>query len=179
MNIRALQQEDAVVIEVLFRCVFAESESAEEGALVGGLVRDLVASIDGDDVCGFGAVQGGQIVGGIFFSRLTFDPPRDAFLLSPVAVHSDHQRKGIGQALITHGLRELAGRGVRFVATYGDPAYYSKVGFEPVSADVIRPPHKLSQPAGWLGQSLANDEPLASVSGQCACVQAFDNPALW
>jgi predicted N-acetyltransferase YhbS len=85
---------------------------------------------------------------------------------------------GIGQNLIDHGLKELKRRGARIVITYGDPAFYSKVGFRPISEDVIRAPFKLSQPEGWLGQSLTDDS-IEAIPGPCSCVKALDNPAYW
>lgn len=85
---------------------------------------------------------------------------------------------GIGQGLINHDLRELKRRGVEIVTTYGDPSFYSKVGFRPLSQGVIRAPHELTQPEGWLGQSLAGDS-INTVLGRCSCVDALDDPAYW
>jgi predicted N-acetyltransferase YhbS len=109
---------------------------------------------------------------------LTFEHDINVFILAPVAVHADHQGMGIGRALITHGLRELEKHGVRFVTTYGDPSFYSKVGFRSISPKAIEPPLPLSQPEGWLGQSLT-DEPVETISGHCTCVKALDNPVYW
>lgn len=178
MDYRSLGPDDAPLVEELFRSVFTESAGEQEGALVGRLAGELLACVGSHDVCGFAAVDRNRIVGAIFFSRLTFDPPREAFLLSPVAVRSDQQGRGIGQELIAHGLGGLARRGVSLVATYGDPAFYGKVGFAPISPEAIRPPHALSRPEGWLGQCLAGDA-LQAVTGRCFCVKAFDDPALW
>ncbi len=178
MKFGTLTAADSLEVVALFEAVFTESEGEQEGVLIGALARELTSALDAEDIHGFMALHKGEIVGAIFFSRVAFDHPREAFLLAPVAVHGDHQGVGIGQALITHGLREMARRGVTFVVTYGDPAFYSKVGFRPISPDVIRPPYELSQPEGWLGQMLTN-EPLASVSGRCSCVRAFDDRAYW
>lgn len=178
MKFGTLTAADSLEVVALFETVFTRSEGAREGALIGALARDLMSSLDAEDIHGFLALHEGEIVGAIFFTRLAFDHPREAFLLAPVAVHGDHQGVGIGQTLIAHGLREMARRGVSFVATYGDPAFYSRVGFRPLSQDVIRPPYELSQPEGWLGQMLTS-EPLESVTGRCSCVRAFDDRAYW
>jgi predicted N-acetyltransferase YhbS len=69
-------------------------------------------------------------------------------------------------------------RGVRTVVTYGDPAFYAKVGFEPVSQDTIPPPLDLSQPEGWLARSLTQD-PIEPLPGPSSCVEAFGDPAYW
>ncbi len=178
MEFRLYQPSDSSAIEDLFVFVFTQSEGEQEGALIGNLVKDLMASTDRRDLYGFVAVDRDSIVGAIFFSRLTFEKERDAFILAPVAVHSDHQGMGLGQALIAHGLRELKKKGVRLVTTYGDPTFYSKVGFRPLSQDTVKPPRELSQPEGWLGQSLTEDS-LETRLGRCSCVKALDNPAYW
>jgi len=178
MDFRAYKPSDSPAIEGLFVSVFSKSEGEQEGALIGNLVKEMIASTDNRDLHGFVAVDGKKIVGAIFFSRLSFEKDIDVFILAPVAVHSDHQGMGIGQALITHGLREMQKMGVRFVTTYGDPSFYSKVGFQPISQDVIGAPFELSQPEGWLGQPLT-DEPIKTIPGNCTCVKALDNPAYW
>jgi len=178
MDFRSHKPSDAPAIESLFRSVFTESEGEQEGDLVGDLARELMATTDSKDLYGFVAVEGEQIVGAVFFSRLTFETDVDAFILAPVAVRTDRQSKGIGQELIRHGLRGLEKQEIRFVATYGDPAYYSKVSFRPISQDAIRAPFELSQPEGWLGQSLTG-APVEEMLGECKCVAALNDPVYW
>jgi len=178
VEFRAHNPSDSSAIEHLFVSVFSKSEGEQEGALIGNLAKELIASTDSRDLYGFVAVDGEEIVGAIFFSRLSVEKDIDIFILAPVAVHTEYQGMGIGQALITHGLREVKKRGVRIVTTYGDPAFYSKVGFHPLSQDMIKAPLELSQPEGWLGQSLTNDS-IEPIPGRCSCVKALDNPAYW
>ena len=178
MEFRMYNPSEAKAIKDLFVSVFTKAEGGQEGTLIGNLVRKLIASTDSRDLYGFVAVDGGQIVGSVFFSRLTFEKDIDVFILSPVAVHSDHQGLGTGKALITRGLREMKKDGVRFVTTYGDPGFYSKVGFSPLSQDTVQAPYELSQPQGWLGQSLTDDS-VEPIPGSCSCVQALDHPAYW
>ena len=161
-----------------FASVFAKSEGEAEGKLVGQLAKDLFKKTDEPDLYCFIAVDKEQIVGSIIFSRLEFEKDIESFILAPVAVHSDHQGQGIGQALINHGLSELKSRGVSVVLTYGDPRFYNKVGFHPISPETIKSPYELSQPEGWLGQSLSGDV-IETLSGQCACVEALSDPAYW
>jgi putative acetyltransferase len=99
-------------------------------------------------------------------------------MMAPVAVATAHQSKGIGRRLITHALDALRQEGVDIAVTYGDPAFYGRVGFEPVSEADLPAPQPLNQPQGWIAQSLT-DEPLTPLSGPAACVAAFDDPALW
>jgi predicted N-acetyltransferase YhbS len=166
-------------IECLFTAVFSDSEGEQEGALIGNLAKELIATTDRQNLHGFVAVDGEPVVGAILFSRLTFENNSiDTFILAPVAVRTDYQGKGIGQALIHYGLQELQQKGVSVVITYGDPAFYSKVGFQALSPDVIEPPLELSHPEGWLGQSLTGGA-VGPISGACSCVMALDDPAYW
>lgn len=169
---------DSQAIVQLFSSVFAKSEGEDEGKLVSQLANDLLAHTDGQDIFCFVAVEGGRIVGSIFFSRSDFAKGVSAFILAPVAVHSDHQSKGIGQALINYSLSELRDRGVSMVITYGDSNFYRQVGFRHISPETIRAPLDLSQPEGWLGQSLSG-EALEALSGDCTCVEALNDPAYW
>lgn len=178
MEFRAYTPGESSAIESLFVSVFTKSEDEREGALVGNLAKELIATTDSRDLYGFVAVEGGQMVGAIFFSRLTFEKDIDVFILAPVAVHTEYQGMGVGRELIIHGLRGLKKRGARVVTTYGDPAFYSKVGFHPLSRNMIEAPFELSQPEGWLGQSLTDDS-IAPIPGRCSCVKALDNPAYW
>ena len=178
MDFRQHTQNESSAIESLFSSVFAKSEGDAEGALIGNLSKQLMAETDEHDLYGFVAVDKSQIVGSIFFSRLTFQNDIEAFILAPVAVHSDFQGKGTGQALINHGLNVMRDKKVSIVLTYGDPRFYHKVGFHPISQETIRAPYELSQPDGWLGQSLVGNS-IDVVLGRCTCVEAWNNPVYW
>lgn len=169
----------AEAIVALFGATFAASEGPEEGARIGTLARRLVAETPAGDLCVFTAWEAGELVGAICFTRMTFpSDPRTVFLLAPVAVATGWQRRGIGQKLIAHGLDAIRQEGADIAVTYGDPAFYGRVGFRPVSEAVLSPPQPLSLPHGWIARSLTQ-APLTPVVGQCRCVAAFDDPALW
>lgn len=169
---------EAEAIEALFRTTFGHAETEEEGQLIGALVADMMQNTAPDDIAGFTAKDNDTLIGGIFFTRMWFDDAIEAFILSPVAVLPDHQKKGVGQALITVGLQQLKEAGVERVFTYGDPNYYSKVGFEPITEDIAKAPHPLSQPQGWLCQSLSGN-PLTPLAGTSRCVDALNKPEIW
>lgn len=161
----------------LFANVFGESEGPAEGEVIGTLVQNLISTTATDELCGYCAVDEGVIIGCIFFSRLGLEPAAQAELLSPVAVHTGFQRRGIGQQLIRYGLETLKARGADLVFTYGDPAYYTQVGFRQISSDVIKAPYSLTWPEGWMAQSLqGNEMPLVNV---VRCVEAFRDPGYW
>jgi len=163
----------------LFTATFTASEGADEGALIGALARRLIAETPGEDLRVVTAWDNGMLVGGIFFTRLTYEgDPRTSFMMAPVAVATAHQGQGLGQRLIAHGLDVLRQEGVDIAVTYGDPAFYGRVGFAPVSEADLPAPHRLQQPEGWIAQSLS-DTPLTPVNGPARCVDAFNDPALW
>ena len=51
--------------------------------------------------------------------------------LAPMAVAPQHQRKGIGSALVGAGLEQCKQLGFGAVVVLGHPAYYPRFGFSP------------------------------------------------
>lgn len=169
---------EAEIID-LFTATFTASEGEEEGRLIGELVRKLLASTAQEDLFVFTAKQDGAIIGGIAFSRLTYEQDqRTVFVLAPVAVAPDHQGKGIGQGLLSHGLAALRSAGVDVIMTYGDPNYYARVGFVPISETDAPAPFPLNHPEGWLAESLT-DRAMAPLQGPSRCVEALNDPVFW
>ena len=86
------------------------------------------------------AEDGGQIVGHIVFSPVTFDPPLPvtAFSLAPMAVLADHWKHGVGRRLVQNGLAECNAQGACLVVVLGEPDYYERFGFERASRHGLR-----------------------------------------
>lgn len=162
----------------LFTSVFTVSEGDKEGMLIGNLAFKLSSAIDNKDIVSIGAYEEDTLVGSIFFTRLFVKADISVYMLAPVAVSTKHQRQGVGKALINFGINELINRDVDVVVTYGDPSYYSKTGFQPLSESVIQAPLKLSMPEGWLGQSL-NQDSIPTIHERPECVEEFNDPAYW
>ncbi len=53
--------------------------------------------------------------------------------LAPVAVLPEHQRRGVGRALIEAGNQRIRGTGCPFIIVLGHPDYYQRFGFTPAS----------------------------------------------
>ena len=68
---------------------------------------------------------------------MIFESGINAFILSPMATLTDHQRKGVGQKLINSGLKTLKEDGAELAITYGDFNFYSKVGFAVIPKNLI------------------------------------------
>ncbi|MGI3163485.1 GNAT family N-acetyltransferase [Pseudooceanicola sp. 200-1SW] len=165
--------------ESAFRALFRASFGPEEGPLIGDLVGDLLARTPAPDLRVFRDLRDeGPVAGGIF-TRLRFaEDPAVVFLLSPMAVAPGWQRIGIGQALLRHALDALKAEGVAVVMTYGDPAFYGRLGFAPVTAAQVPPPLPLSMPQGWIGQRLTGGG-APVLRGASRCVAALDRADIW
>ncbi|MBT8119189.1 MAG: N-acetyltransferase [Gammaproteobacteria bacterium] len=178
MNHKILDISNQEAITRLFTSVFTSSEGEKEGRMIGYLASKLSSRTDNKEIICFGTCEEGSIIAAIFFTRLRFDESIQVYMLAPVAVSTGHQGKGIGQALINHALDELKNRSVSVVITYGDPSFYSKVGFQALPETTIKAPLKLSMPQGWMGQSLTA-EPIPSINDRPICVEEFNDPVYW
>ncbi|MCW8930458.1 MAG: N-acetyltransferase [Gammaproteobacteria bacterium] len=165
-------------IKALFTKTFSDSEGKSEGLLIGNLAYDLMINTDVQDIYVFIATDNDQIIGSIIFSKLTIESEINAFLLAPVAIHTRYQGKGIGQKLIIFGLDTIKENGVELAFTYGDPNFYSKVGFRPITEKLVKAPFQLTYPEGWLGQSLVSDK-IEPISGKLSCVKALNKAEYW
>ena len=178
MNFKILDKNSQKEVTDLFTSVFTSSEGEEEGQLISGLTLKLSSNIDNQEIICLGAYEKELIIGSIFFTRLKFKNPIHVYMLAPVAVSTTHQGKGVGQALINYGINELKNRSVAVAITYGDPSFYSKVGFKLLSENTIQAPLKLSMPEGWLGQSLT-EEQIPIIKERPTCVMEFNDSAYW
>jgi putative acetyltransferase len=61
--------------------------------------------------------------------------------LGPLSVRPDHQRRGVGLALVHAVLGAADALGEPLVALLGSPAYYGRYGFRPSTEYGIAPPH--------------------------------------
>ena len=178
MKHKILSKNNQEEVATLFSSVFTSSEGEKEGKLIGDLASKLASGIDNQDIICLGTCENAAIIGSIFFTRLRFNRPLQVFMLAPVAVSAEHQGIGIGQSLINFGLKELKNKFVSVAITYGDPSFYTKVGFSWLSEDVIKAPLKLSMPEGWLGQSLTCN-PIPTIHELPTCVKEFNDPGYW
>ena len=71
------------------------------------------------------------------FSIIWFDHLNRTGLFEPVGTHKDHRRRGLGQAIILYGMRQMAAAGMEFatVAHFGNNeaarGLYQSCGFKP------------------------------------------------
>lgn len=91
------------------------------------------------------AEVGGRLVGHVVCSRGHVDG-EPALGLGPLAVEPEHQRTGVGTALMHAVLGAADALDEPLVALVGDPGYYGRFGFRPAGEHAILP----SDPA-WAG----------------------------
>lgn len=162
MRVRPAVEEDAAAIHAVLTASFPTGAEAD-------LVEQLAA--DGDLVFGFVAVEAGEVVGYVAFSRMVVvaDEVRvPALALGPVAVLPRLQGRGAGGRLIECGLAAANGRGVAIVFVLGDPEFYGRFGFRAQAAAPFASPyageHLMAQ---WLSSPRVPD------SGRADYARAF------
>lgn len=177
IKIKELSAYNHLEITHLFKNTFEASEGEIEGKIIGNLASELSSVIDSSNVSCVGAFHQDSLIGAAFITTLWFDQDFNVQMLAPVAVATDFQRKGVGQQLITEVIERLTKKGIDMLITYGDPNYYSKVGFSGLDVKEVPAHLPLSMPIGWLGQTLNRSKP-AQLTGP-RCVKQFENPHLW
>lgn len=132
VTIREETPEDADAIRTV-------NVSAFGGLVEAGLVDTLRTNCP--EMLSLVAVVDGRLVGHIMFTPATIAGDGETIAgmgLAPMAVLPEHQRQGIGTALVGSGLKRLAGAGCPFVIVLGHPRYYPRFGFEPAIRRSIR-----------------------------------------
>jgi putative acetyltransferase len=85
------------------------------------------------------AVDATGLVGHVVCSRAWVDSA-PVLGLGPLSVHPDHQRRGVGQALMHAVLGAADALDEPVVVLLGDPRYYSRFGFRLAEGHGITPP---------------------------------------
>ncbi|MGB6680302.1 MAG: N-acetyltransferase [Candidatus Bathyarchaeia archaeon] len=81
------------------------------------------------------AEKNGKIVGHILFTKIKIKGEKEyeSLILAPMAVLPELQKQGIGEKLITEGLKKARELGFSSVIVLGHKDYYPKFGFEKAS----------------------------------------------
>jgi len=107
-------------------------EAFGDGGRVAALVCDLRSAPAPLAPASLVATVGDLVVGHVMLSFSRLDaPPRlvDVYVLSPVGVRPEFQRRGIGTALVQQALETASQRAVPLVFLEGSPDYYGRRGF--------------------------------------------------
>ena len=176
MFVRNATCQDKAAIHDLYVSAFAEDERALVSELALALLMEesmpvtisLVAEVDG------------VLAGHVAFSPVhtEVDERFLGYILAPLAVMPEHQKHGIGTALIEHGKRCVLETGAGVLFVYGDPAYYGRFGFDAHTAERFVPPCTLQYPFGWQAIGLAKSAHGMS-QVRLTCVQSLRDQVLW
>lgn len=124
MLIRPEQDQDRAAVHAVNAAAFATPEEA-----------DLVDALreHAEPVISLVAEDNGAIIGHIMFSPVSIaaHPALRIMGLAPMAVAPEHQRQGVGSALVTAGLEQCKQRDFGAVVVLGHPAFYPRFGFAP------------------------------------------------
>lgn len=174
MQIRESVKNDKDAIRIVHRAAFGESE----GETVSQLAIELLEDKNSELTLSLVAEQNNEIIGSIIFSQAKIEGVKgvSAYILAPLAVTNDNQRKGIGTRLINQGIEILRSRGTDIVLVYGDPDYYTRTGFK--AGHNLQAPYKLEYPEGWMVQELVEGV-LAKTQGMVRCAMPLNSAELW
>jgi putative acetyltransferase len=163
--------------EAVRRVNEAAFETATEADLVDAL-RDGGDAVP--ELC-LVAVEGGEVVGHICFSRARLVEGAGAgagagaepeiLALAPMAVLPARQNDGIGSELVREGLLRAEETRFPLVVVLGHPDYYPRFGFDPASAYGVACPYEGVPPEAWMAYTLPSYEP--GTSGTVAYAPPF------
>lgn len=127
ISIRPEELRDHAGIRVLTEAAFRDVEHSDgsEPAIVDRLrdAGDLALSLVSED--------GERIVGHLAISPVKIsDGSQGWFGLGPVSVLPACQREGIGYRMVQRAIADMRERDAMGIVVLGDPAYYSRFGFE-------------------------------------------------
>jgi putative acetyltransferase len=166
MLIRAEQENDWAAVHAVNVSAF---ETPLEADLVDALreqAKPVVSQVAEDN---------GAIVGHILFSPVSLSgyPALTIMGLAPMAVAPEHQRKGIGSALVRAGLEQCRQLGAGAVVVLGHPAYYPRFGFSSSRRFGIACEYEVPEEAFMLAELEAGF--LGGASGTVKYHEAFSN----
>ncbi|MEM9059982.1 MAG: N-acetyltransferase [Pseudomonadota bacterium] len=168
VEIQDTDRAAATELETLYGTAFPDEDLVS-------LVHALIG--DGDNVFTFTATSNECLLGHAALSTcaMTGSKLRVA-LLGPVCVAPEHQRTGIGGALIRHCLEKGEQIGMSGVCVLGDPAYYERHGFAP--EPTLRTPYPIPEEWGPAWQSVWFDKSLPP-TGTLIVPDPWKTRALW
>ena len=176
MHIRIATSLDRDDIHSVHWSAFAEGERE----IVSKLAVNLLSEESTPQTISLVAETENIVIGHVAFSPVTIDNSGNVqgYILAPLGVKPDHQKRRIGSKLIDSGMQHLSTAGVDILFVYGDPEYYSKFGFSVDAAECYIPPYKLQYPFGWQAIAL-NESGVEKSAIKITCVTSLCDPAMW
>jgi putative acetyltransferase len=122
LHIRTEEEQDWPAVQAVIESAFERSAEAHLVAALRDQAQPVISLV---------AEQRDTIIGHIMFSPVLLPgrPEMRIMGLAPLAVAPEHQRKGIGSALVRVGLEQCHQLDFGAVVVLGHPAYYPRFGF--------------------------------------------------
>lgn len=131
MLIRAERADDQAAIYSINASAFETSAEADLVDTLRGQAEPFISLV---------AEDAGAAVGHIMFTPVSLSTNVELKVmgLAPMAVLPEHQRRGIGSALVRAGLDRCREMGFNAVVVLGHPEYYPRFGFVPAARFSLR-----------------------------------------
>ncbi|MCW8916506.1 MAG: N-acetyltransferase [Magnetovibrio sp.] len=168
-DIRQSTPADLPGIERLYVAAFPDEDLIP-------VVRELLNY--GPDAMSLVGCEGSDVIGHIGLTMCTIAGCDERVaLLAPLVVSPPLHKQGIGTALVEAGFQRLKNADIGHVYVLGDPAYYSRFGFQ--VENKITPPYPL--PKEWLGawQSVVLNGSERPDAGQFCIPKFWQHVELW
>lgn len=133
MDIILQQPHHAAAIERLLDLTFGRNRH-------GKTVYRLREAAEAVSHLSFVVEEEGELVATLRFWPVSLPDGTQALLLGPLAVRPELAGRGIGRALVRHGLVQARAQGWPAVLVVGDPKYYHPFGFTREAAEPLRLP---------------------------------------
>lgn len=173
VTIRAERPADHGHIRDVVAAAFASDDEAD-------LVERIRASPEYVTEMALVAEVDGEIVGHVMVSGTSLrhgHGDRTIMMLAPLAVRPDHQRSGVGAALVEAVVAIAEQRGEPLVVLEGSPGYYGRLEFEPADRYGIELPlPDWAPPEAAQVRRLSTHDPAdATLRGTVVYPAAFDD----
>lgn len=141
------------------------------------LIPLVAALLPHEGVMSLVGVQDDEIIAhGLYTAGVSTAGDDHLALLGPLAVHPDHQRAGVGTALMAQATDRLTAAGIREILVLGNPDYYRPRGFDEQAR--ISPPFPLKPEWAQDWRSMALGD-AARATGELILPAPWMTPDYW
>ena len=179
MNIRQTQDNDLPAICDVHQRAFG----ADEGPSIVSLLHDLIPDPTAQPMLSLLAEEEQLVLGHVLFTNVLVagsEADLSSRILAPLAVIPAAQKRGIGSRLVQAGLDRLREEGVGLVFVLGDPAYYTRFGFQPAGAAGLNAPQPIpaEHADAWMVRELESGQ-IGRVAGEVRCSEVLGRREYW